>query len=505
MRSTRNPQNERRHVTLHAAHTGAASTPCHLCAQPFGGARAFACALLSQSLSAGLFIFLFAGCSTLPPEPLRQPPPPDSAMLVVTNALPERPLPQDWWTAFRDPELDRLVILALAENRDLQKAGARLEAAQARARLAGAEAALQVTGSASASRLRTSGNTAAASGPDYQTRLNAGLQFAYEADLWGRIGAMRESALKNVELSVADQAAAAIAIAAEVAKAHMSRLAVCRELVVLERQIAAFAETVSLLTARSDAGFATDLDVERVRIEKAARELDAARLRERGQALANALSLLCGQAAANTAASANLPLADAVTPEIPASLSLALLECRPDVAAKRAKWEASFQRVEAARADFHPTLRLSGTFGTEGQSADDLLDWQSHLWSLVAGLTGPLLDGGRLQANLALERAGLREAAADYEAAVLTAYREVADALNALSGITDQQQSAELLRMAASRALALSRERYDKGFVTYLEVIESDRVHLAAERTLVQLQASRQTATVDLIRALGIP
>ena len=451
-------------------------------------------------------ILLFAGCSTPPPEPLRPLPQPDAAMAVAvaTNAVAERPLPQAWWTAFRDPELDRLVALALAGNRDLLQAAARLEAARARAKLAGADSALQMTGSAGASRARSSENSAISFGPAYQSRFSAGLQLAYEVDLWGRIRATREAAAQNVALSAADRSAAEIAIAAEVAKNHLNRLAARRESAVLERQIAAYGETENLQAARANAGFATDLDVERVRVEIAAREGECAALRERERAFANALSLLCGQPAANAPATNPAP-GEAVTPDVPKTLSLALLESRPDVAAKRAKWESAFQRVQAARAALYPTLRLTGTLGTEAEKLEDLIDWQSRLWSLVAGLTGPVLDGGRLKASLAIERAGLREAAAEYEAAVLTAYREVADALSALSGISERQQAAERARDAARRALALSRERYDKGFVTYLEVVDSDRSLLAAERTLVQLQAGRQTAIVDLIRALGIP
>jgi multidrug efflux system outer membrane protein len=414
-------------------------------------------------------------------------------------------LPHAWWIAFRDPELDRLVTQARAENRDLKKAAARLEAAQARARLAGADSALQVTGSAGAGRSRSSENSAFAFGSAYQTRFSAGLQFAYEIDLWGRLRATREAALKDVELTADEQAAAEITLTAEVAKSHLNRLALQRESAILDRQIAAYAESELLLTARTDAGFATELDVQRVRVEKATREGERERLHERELALENAVSLLCGQPAESAPATTNPAPGEAVTPDVPETLSLTLLERRPDVASKRAGWESAFQRVQAARAEFYPTLRLTGTLGAESQRTGDLLDWQSRLWSLVTGLTGPVLDGGRLQGALALERARLSEAAAGYEATVLTAYREVSDALNALRSLGEQQRAAERARDAARRALALSQERYDKGFVTFLEVVESERALLTAERSHIQLQAARQTATVDLIRALGVP
>lgn len=451
-------------------------------------------------------LVLLLGCSTPPPEPLRTPQPSRSAPASSTNSAEQiaHPLPQAWWTLFQDPELDRLIDSARNGNRDLLQASARLDAAQARARMAGAESALQVSGSAGANRSRSSENTGKSFGGPYRTDLSAALQFAYEVDLWGRIRATREAAVKNVALSAAELAAAEITLCAEVAKSHLNRLAVRREAAVLERQIASYADTEKLQTTRADAGFATDLDVARVRIEKATREGERASLREREQAYANALSLLCGEAADNTPAPQSHP-AEAVAPEVPQTLSLALLESRPDVASKRAKWESAFQRVQAARAAFYPALRLSGSFGTESERARDLLDWQSRLWSLVAGLTGPVLDGGRLKASLAIELAALREAAAGYEAAVLTAYREVADTLNTLHGAAERQRAAEQAREAARHALSLSTERYNTGFVTYLEVVESDRALLTAERALVQLQALRQTATVDLIRSLGLP
>ena len=445
-------------------------------------------------------LLLLAGCATPPPEPLHTPMPMTETSVVEAVS---RPLPAAWWTAFCDPDLDRLVEQARQENRTLWQAAARLEAAQARAKIVGAESALQVTGSAGAGRQRSSENNGIPFNQTLQNRFSAGVQFAYEADLWGRIRSTREAARKEVEFTAAERAAAEISLLAEVAKQHLNRLALRREAAVLEQQIERFAETEEIQAIRTEAGFASELDLQRVRVEKSAREVELAQLREREQALTYALAQLCGHAPEE--ATTNPVPGVAVTPEVPAALSLALLEGRPDVAAKRASWEAAFQRVQAARADFYPALRLSGTLGYEADHAQDLLNWQSRLWSLVAGMTAPILDGGRLKGSLELERASLREAAAAYEAAVLTAYREVADALNTLHSVARQKTGAERVRDASQRALALSGERYEKGFVTFLEVVESARSLLAAQRTLIQLEARQQTATVDLIRALGLP
>ena len=452
---------------------------------------------------------IFAGCIARPEKPLLTPEPAPTMAVAPTSTneleRAERPLPREWWTAFRDPELDRLIARARERNRNLAQASERIEAAQAAARLVGADSALHVSGYASASRVRSSQSSSpSAFIPLYQTRLGIGLQFAYEADLWGRIRALREAATKNVDLSIDERATAEIAVCAEVAKTYLGRLAVQRETVLLDRRLASYAETEMLQEIRSDAGFATDLDLSRTRIESATLEGERATLREREQALRYALDLLCGDPAA-PGLTTNAPPVDAFTPAVPETLSLALLAQRPDVAAKRATWEAAVQRVHAARTARYPALTLSGKIGTESERLSDLLDWRSRLWSIAAGLAAPILDGGRLAASLDIERAAVREATAGYEATVLTAYREVADALNTLRSLTERQRAAETARQASRRALDLSRERYDKGFVTYLEVVESERSLLVAERTLVQLQAGRQTVTVDLIRALGIP
>lgn len=443
-----------------------------------------------------------AGCSTPSPEVLHTPQPPPFAETNRADTV-ARPFPRAWWTLFHDPELDRLIALARAQNRDLAQASARLDAAKARARLAGSDAAPHVSAAGLANRQRTSENMAFQTGHNVTSQASGELEFAYELDLWGRLRTARLAAEKEVAFSEEERAALEISLCAQVAQRHASRLALRRETAVVAQQLARYAESESLHVTRAEAGFATELDLQRVRIEKASLEGELARLRQNEQAQTVALALLCGEAPSLTVPDGIDR--EALLPEFPDTLSLALLEARPDVAARRMKWEAACQRVQSARAEFFPAVRLAGTFGFAAEHPEELLEWRSHLWSLAANLTAPLLDGGRLKGNLELASAQLREAAAGYEAAVLTAYREVADALSLLRALDEQEPAALRARDAAQRALGLSRERYEKGFASYLEVVESDRARLTAQRTLIQLQGSRQIAAVDLIRALGLP
>lgn len=452
---------------------------------------------------AGLFsVGLLAGCKLTPPEPLRTPVPPMSA---DTNraVVVERPFPHAWWTVFHDPELTRLIALAQTNNLDLVQAAARIDAARARATIAGADAAVQVTGSGSGMRQRTSQNTAMQAGLRRYSQFSVDLNFAYEVDIWGRVKASRKAAENEIMFSAAERDAAEISLLAQVAKNYLTSLALQREIAVIDNQIARYIETEKLQSVRVNSGFSTEFDLQRTRIERASSEGEREQLRQQERGYAIARDLLCGQTAEVPSTQSAKPIATVQTPDAPQRLSLAVLESRPDVLARRISWDVAVQRLHVARAEQLPALRLGGSVGYASQYPEDLLNWKSHLWSITAGLTAPLFDGGRLRANVELAQAQLKEATSVYEAAMLTAYREVADARNTVLALAEQQHAAERVRDAAQRALALARERYEKGFATYLDVIDSERSLLTAQRTLVRIEGDRQCAIVDLVRALG--
>lgn len=442
-------------------------------------------------------------CTLKHPGPLQTPPPPSSADIQPQmNSV--RPFPQAWWTTFNDPELTRLINLARTNNLDLAQAAARIDAARARAKIAGADASVQVMGSVDALRQRTSENTALQTGRNYASQFGGDLTFSYELDIWGRVKAFRNAAEKEIVLSSAERAAAEISLLTLVAKNYLNALALRREIAVIDNQLAQYAETEHLQTVRVEAGFATELDLQRTRIERATAEGEREYVQQREQAYQNALALLCGLTADSAKTNVPQPQAIMTLPPAPQTLALALLEARPDVAARRTAWEVAAQRLHVAQAERLPALKLAGSIGYASQYPEDLLNWKSHLWSLTAGLTAPLLDGGRLRGNLDLANAQLREAASAYEAAMLTAYREVADARINVISLADQQHAALRVCSASQRALALAQERYEKGYSSYLDVVESNRSLLAAQRTRVRLAGEQQCAFVDLVRALGL-
>lgn len=440
---------------------------------------------------------VLSGCATMPPPPLAAP------VSARAAAEAEKPFPAEWWTVFQDAELDRLMAQARSKNRDLEQALARIDEARAQAALAGVEGALQVSGVLGAGRQRLSETVGNPQAPGPRSAFSTGLEASYEIDLWGRVRAKREAARKNLELTRLERDALELSLLGRVAQAWFEQRASVREETVIEQQLTAYRDSIALQRARADAGLSSDLELERIRVELASREGELAAVRLRGRQAAHQLALLCGVAPEALA----LPGTPGTVhvPAVPDALAMSLLEARPDVAAARAGWDVARAQVEQARAAFYPQLRLTGSIGYETADSSSLLDWQSRLASIVAGLTAPLVDGGRLRGALEVERARLRAASAVYEQAVLTAYREVADAASAVDALRARRVAAEAGKTASARALALSRERYEGGFASYLDVVDSERAMLAAERSLVQLGAQSQMAAVDLIRALGLP
>lgn len=408
-----------------------------------------------------------------------------------------------WWTDFGDTNLVRMIDLVRSRNRDMVQAAARIDEAQARARVVGADAGLQARGVVSGGRNRFSESTRnpLAPGPrdDFTTRLD----LSYEVDLWGRLDATRRAARQRVVLSEAERSALELSLLARVATLYFERQGVLAEAALLERQLEAYAEMIEVQGVREKAGYAPALERERTDVERAARQMELDGLRLQARQTAHALAVLCG------VPPEELGIPDtqstAAVPAAPRTLPLDWLAFRPDVAAARAAWEAAKAQAEAAQAARYPALSLSGSIGCEANRARDLLDWQSRLWNLVGGLTSPLLDGGRLDAQLEVERARVRAAAAAFEQAVLTAYREVADAMQALETLARQQSEATTGAEAAMRLRALSGKRFAAGLVSYLEVLESDRASLAAQRSVVQVETRCRVASVDLVRALARP
>ncbi len=413
-----------------------------------------------------------------------------------------------WWTIFQDSDLDDLERRAMDANQQLKAAAARVEQARALQRGAGSERFPTVDIGVGPTRQRSSNASlglaqGADNAPTTLWRAQAGV--SYEADLFGRVAATVDAATADAQQSAALFQSVRLALQADVAQAYFLIRRLDAEAALFERTVALRSETLGLVQQRYDAGAIGELDLARAHTELSSARSQALAIARMRAAAEHALAILLGEPPSSFSMAAH-PL-DRVTTQIPAGLPSSLLERRPDIAAAERAMAAANAQIGAAKAAFFPRLTLTGAFGYESSSLDDLFNWSSRAF-LLGPLVGtalslPIFDGGRRQAGLDNARARYEEDVANYRQTVLQAFQEVEDGLSGLRILGEQTGVQDEAVRSASRAAQLSRVQYKEGSVAYLDVIDADRAVLQQRQAAVRLDGERAHAAVDLIRAIG--
>lgn len=423
------------------------------------------------------------------------------------GASGEANLPAQWWTVFGDDTLNRLEHQALRDSPTVKAAAQRLFQAEAQMGLVRAQQQPSLNVSAGVSNSRTSANTSqgialghrSISGNNY----SVGAGFSYEVDLFGRVRRAVESADAQVLAAQADRDGVLLLLSSQIATTYWQLRGMDAELAILRSALDTRRETEELVNARFNAGLSNELDTSRARIERANAEADLEEVQRQRNTLEHALAVLVGaspSAMTLPGTQADLP----APPAIPAGLPASLLGHRPDLASSVATLRATNANVGVAEGAFYPGITLTGNFGFASEKLSDITKGGSRVFSFgPLGFSLPIFDGGRNQANLSLAKARYEEAVANHEGKLLTALREVEDALSDLQQRQQQGKAQAQSREAASRAYQVARARYERGLSTYLDVTDAQRSALAAERAAAQIQTQRLLATVSVARALG--
>ncbi|MGJ7914519.1 efflux transporter outer membrane subunit [Massilia sp. LXY-6] len=422
-------------------------------------------------------------------------------------------LPADWWSVFGDQTLSALEQRALHDNPNVRAAAQRLVQAQAQLGVVRAGQLPSVSVGAGVSNSRTSAETSqglalghrSIAGNNYQ----AGANLSWELDLWGRVRRVVEASDAQALAAQDDRDAVLLMLSSQVATTYWQLRGLDAELAILRNALATRRESQALIEARFNAGLSNELDVSRTRIERANAEADLHEAQRQRNTLEHGLSVLVGASpsAPLIAASQDAALQDQVLPQppnIPVGLPASLLGQRPDLAASVAGLKAFNAQVGVAEGAFYPALSLTGNFGYASESLRNLAQGSARQFSVgPLALSLPVFDAGRNRANLKLAQARYDEAVANHEARLLTALREVEDAL---SDVEQRQQQGEVqaqAQQAASRALLVAQARYERGVSTYLDVTDAQRSTLAADRAAAQIRTQRLLAAVSVARALG--
>lgn len=409
----------------------------------------------------------------------------------------------DWWRWFQDETLNQWVAQVDQANQDLQAALARVEQARAGARQAKSEYFPSLSFDPNYNRNRYSPNAPLIFPIRHAHDIRVPFDLSYELDLWGRVRRAFESARLDADARAAAFQSLRLALISETVQLYFSLRATDAELAIVSRTLDLWREQLQLIQSRAKAGAASELDVSRLQTEVSSVAADFAAVKRKRQELITALAVLVGRPASAFEWSAMpLPL-DAMPPLVPAGLPSELLERRPDIAEAERDLAARNARIGVAKAAFFPTVRLTGTAGWESADVDSLFNWESRIWSLGPSITLPIFQGARNRAQLRRAQAAWDEGVALYRQRVLVAFKEVQDALTASRLLSEQSAAQTEAVEAARRTAELSKVRYNAGFVSSLEVVDSSRTALTAERQSAQLAGQRFVTAVQLIKALG--
>jgi len=399
-----------------------------------------------------------------------------------------------WWQGFGDPTLDSLVERALARNADIGVAVARVDEARALARLSRAQQLPLLTGGIVAADARTvvlgRGVDAFAATPQ--------VAISYDLDVFGRLSAATASARATLLAASYTRDSVELAVASTTASSYVSLLALDARLATTKATLAARADALRLAKRRAEAGYTSRLELAQAQSEydATAQLVPIAELAMARQE--NALSVLVGDPPGSIARGAGLRSLTA--PAIPAGLPADILRRRPDIAAAEAGLVATDRSLDSARDAMLPNVSLTGGAGLALSTA---LANPITLFSAGGSVLAPLFDGGRLRSQAGAAAARRDQAAFAYRRSVLTAFREVEDALAAVDRLEAQRRFVDEQIAALDEAVRIATNRYREGYAPYLDQIDAQRNLLAAQLVSIQLDADRLTALVTLYQAMG--
>lgn len=451
-----------------------------------------------------------AGCTTLAPSYNR----PDAPVPVTwpTGAAYKNSAAQagdpaasalTWSEFFVNPQLQKLIALALANNRDLRVAALNVEKSRAQYGIQRADLLPTVNANAGGSVQRlpaeVSGTGQALIARNYS--LNLGLS-SYELDLFGRIRSLKDRALEQYLASDQARRSVQISLVAEVANNYLTMAADRERLKLahdtLENQRASY----QLVESRFSAGTSSELDLRQAQTSVDSARVDVARYTSQVAQDENLLALVVG---------ASLPAellpngfsAVGTLRELPPGVPSEVLQRRPDILQSEQLLKAAHANIGAARAAFFPRITLNTSIGTSSDQLTGLFSPGSFAWGFAPQITLPVFDYGRNQAGLTVAERDRDISLAQYEKAIQGAFREVADALAQNGTVAEQLEAQQSLTTATYESYRLSQARYKGGIASYLNVLDAQRSLYSAQQGLISVNLTKLSNLVTIYKVLG--
>jgi len=409
-----------------------------------------------------------------------------------------------WWEQFRDPVLNELITVALRENKDLKIAAARVEEFRGRygvvraAQFPRAGAGASVGGERSTNRGQT---PLPATSPNPTELYQANFFASWEIDLWGKLRRGSEAARADLVATEEGRRSVILTLVASVAGAYVNLRDLDRQLEIARRTAKSREDSYKIFLLRFQAGYVSDLELSQV---NSLYQQTLATIPALGKAISqqeDALSLLLGR---NPGAVARGKMIDALeVPAVPAGLPSSLLERRPDLRQAEQELISANAQIGVARAQYFPSITLTGLFGWESIRLSQLFTGPARTWSWMAPVTQPIFTAGSIGAGVKIAKAIREEALFNYQRAVQSAFRDVDDALIDQRS-TREQLAAQTRQLQALRSYAsTARLRYENGYTSYLEVLDAERSLFDAELAYTQTTGGLLQALINLYKAMG--
>ncbi|MBR1257171.1 efflux transporter outer membrane subunit [Bradyrhizobium sp. AUGA SZCCT0240] len=410
----------------------------------------------------------------------------------------------DWWRGFRSRELTTLMEEAQTVNLDIAAATARFLQADAQARIAGAALLPTLSGSGSESYSRTSGSSSSGltNGGREVVNYQASLSASYELDFWGK---NRDAAQAAEETAVAnrfDRDVIALTTLTTVANAYFQVLAAQDRIRTAERNIASAVRILNAIKERLQAGTGNDLDVAQQETVVANQRALVPPLRQTLDQNINALATL-GSRPPESVRVIGGTLNQIVSPRVTPGLPSELLTQRPDIRRQEAQLASATANVGNARAQFFPSIQLTGQGGYQSSALASLFQPQAAFFSMVGSLTQPIFDGGRILGNFEFTKARQDELLQTYRKTVVQAFADVDNALMSIRQTTERLRLQREVVASSRRAFQLSEQQLRAGTADIVTVLNTQLTLFQAEDSLSQAQLARLLAIVSLYQALG--
>ena len=446
---------------------------------------------------------LLAACANLAPEYQRPAPPVPATWPGAAAPASGSTAEIAWQEFFVDARLRDVIASALANNRDLRKAALRIDQARALYQVDRAERFPTVDAAAGMTAQRTPAGLSSSGQRETTRQYEASIGFArYELDLFGRVRNLNEQALQAFFATEQARRSVQISLVAEVANTWLTLAADRERLLLARRTFESQNASYTVIRRRFDLGATSQLDLRRAQTTVDAARADLARFTSLVAQDENALALLVGApvpgAALPDALSAAVSLSD-----VPTGLPSDVLQRRPDILEAEHRLQAAHAVIGQARAAFFPSVTLTGAAGVASGELSELFRGGAGAWSFVPRVSLPIFDGGRNRATLQAAQAGREIAVADYERAIQSAFREVADALSVRGSLGQRLDAQQSLVEAAADSHRLSEIRFREGAESYLAVLDAQRSLYEAEQGLISVRLSRLANLVTLYKVLG--